>query len=182
MVKVTVSSLTSIPRKGRCRPYPGLCPKLERKGKVSWVGAAVKSTYCSSKEPKFGVWFPGHTSGGSQPPVTPAPGNPVTSSGLHGHLHSQVHTHTPYTIKNKSIKNSISELPPGKKKSLGPAAIKQNHFTVKHGRLPGNQLELQTATSALKGSTSSLPPVPWHLPPRKCILMRRKEEVTLETT
>lgn len=79
-----------------------------------------------------------------------------------------------YTVKNKPIKNSISELPPEKKKILGPAATEQNHSTVK-------QLKLRIATFALTGSTSSLPPVPWYLPPRKLILMRRKEEVTLET-
>lgn len=70
-----------------------------------------------------------------------------------------VHTLS-YTVKNKPIKNSISELPPEKKKILGPAATQQNHSTVKCGRLPGNQLELQIATSALTGSTSSLPPEP----------------------
>lgn len=47
----------------------------------SWVwrdGSTVKSAYVSS--------FPAHIVGSSQQPVTSAPGDPVPSSGLSGHL------------------------------------------------------------------------------------------------
>ena len=41
-------------------------------------------------------WLPAHTSGGSQPPVTPAPGDPdpMPSSNLCGHTY---HTHSAHT-------------------------------------------------------------------------------------
>lgn len=42
------------------------------------------------------VWILANTAGGSQPPVTPAPGNPEPSSGLLGHLrtHAPPNMHT----------------------------------------------------------------------------------------
>lgn len=40
------------------------------------------------------VWLLATISGGPQPPKTPPPRNPVSSSGLPSHLHSHMHTHT----------------------------------------------------------------------------------------
>lgn len=51
-------------------------------------GSAVKST--GVIEPHV---TPISTLGGSQLPVTPAPGDLITSSGLHGHLQSHACTH-----------------------------------------------------------------------------------------
>lgn len=78
-------------------------------------------------------------------------------------LPSQVCTHFHTQLKINLLKIQFPSFLQ-KKKFLGPAATQQNHSTVKCGRLPGNQLKLQIATSALTGSTSSLPPEPWPSP------------------
>lgn len=51
----------------------------------------LKSMACSCRKLQFD---PIPTTGSSQPPRTPAPGDLAPSSGCHGYLHSQVHTHT----------------------------------------------------------------------------------------
>ena len=60
----------------------------------------VKSACCACRRPEFSCQ---HKSGSSQPPVTPAPGNPVPSSGLYRHLHSQAHIHIDKHRINKFI-------------------------------------------------------------------------------
>lgn len=67
---------------------------LKRLGLERWPSG--QQHCCSCREPEFRsshrssqVW-----SDDPQPPVIPAPGNPMTSSGLHGHSHRKTHTYT----------------------------------------------------------------------------------------
>ena len=63
-------------------------------------GSGVKSTGCSYRGPRFNSL---HPHGGSQPSITPVPGDPMPSSNLQGHqahmwqtytYRQNIHTHT----------------------------------------------------------------------------------------
>jgi hypothetical protein len=58
---------------------------------------------------KTRVRFPGPISVGSQPSVTPAPGDPMTSSVFHVclHIHTAIQTHVNTHKKVKSFKKAI---------------------------------------------------------------------------
>ena len=68
--------------------------------------SVVKSTGCSSRGPRF---EPQHPHVGSQPSITPAPGDLVTSSGLEGH-YTQCGAYTHMQTKHLThIKNKINK-------------------------------------------------------------------------
>ena len=63
-------------------------------------GSVIKNTGCSCRGPRFSSQ---HPHGGSQPSVTPAPGNLMPSSGLS--WHPPTHTETP-TYTHKQVKQN----------------------------------------------------------------------------
>jgi hypothetical protein len=62
--------------------------RIWKKRKMTPVGLERKAFAVSREQ------FPALTSGNSQLPLTPAPGNPASSSGLSGHLFTwDIHSH-----------------------------------------------------------------------------------------
>lgn len=60
-------------------------------------GSVVENMHCSSR-----VQFPALASGGSQLPLTPAPGNPTPAS-----VSTYIHVHIPHPVRIHTILNII---------------------------------------------------------------------------